>query len=400
MRSMYASSDTISRWEDIDFQKATRSVRKLQKRISTAFSTGEFDKVSSLQHKLVHSFYAKALAVKHVTTTHGKNTSGVDNVIWKTPEQKFNAIEDLSFRGYKPKALKRVYIPKGNGGRRPLSIPTMKDRAMQTLYMFALEPIAEVTGDKHSYGFRKLRSARKAVKACLNILKSNLNYRWVLKADIKSCFDNINHEWLMRHIPMDKKRLNQFLKCGYVYNGKFTPIERGVPQGGSLSGILCNMTLDGLESVLNEKFGHSVQMMRYADDIIVIAGSLQKVQATVPMINNFLKIRGLSLSPEKTKICNIQHGFTFLGCKIYKDGTEILAEPKEANIISWLQTIAKTIESDATCNNERSFYPTLQMLRPQLMGWLKYYEFIATESSIKAAKYRAIELIESLCSTN
>lgn len=396
MKNMYATSDMSSRWENIDFQKASRHVQKLQKRIGIAFSIGAFDKALSLQHKLIHSFYAKALAVKRVTTTHGKHTAGVDNVIWKTPEQKFNAIADLTFRGYKPKALKRRYIPKQNGKKRPLSIPTMKDRAMQTLYMFALEPIVEVTGDKHSYGFRKKRSAKKAVKACLDLLRGNPNYRWVLKADIKSCFDNINHEWLMSQIPMDKKSLRQFLKCGYVYNGKFTPVERGVPQGGSLSGILCNMTLDGLENVLREKFEHSVQMVRYADDIIVIADSLQKVQAVVPIINNFLRVRGLSLSHEKTKCCDVRKGFTFLGYKIYEKDGRVLAEPKGANIESILKKLTNEIES----RNEDSFYSMMNSLKSIIRGWLNYYEGIATQSSIDNVECRMIKLIESHCTDN
>lgn len=168
-----ATSDTNSCWEKIDFIAAEKSVKKLQKRIVKALLNMQFDKVEVLQHKLIHSFYAKALAIKIVTSNRGKYTYGIDHTLWIKPEEKFNAISKLSRRGYKPKPLKRVYIPKPDGRFRTLSIPSMKDRAMQTLYRFAIEPIAEVLGDDHSYGFRKNRSTRDALIRCFQILYSS-----------------------------------------------------------------------------------------------------------------------------------------------------------------------------------------------------------------------------------
>lgn len=138
-----ASPGIATCWEEIDWQKARAYVKKLQMRIVKAQKEGHYSKVKSLQWLLTHSFYAKALAVKRVTSNSGKRTSGVDHELWLTPQAKFIAISKLNRRGYRPQPLRRHYIPKKNGKMRPLSIPTMTDRAMQTLYKFSLEPIAE-----------------------------------------------------------------------------------------------------------------------------------------------------------------------------------------------------------------------------------------------------------------
>lgn len=213
-----ATSDVALAWEDIDFRKAERHIIKLQKRIALAYSNRCFDKVDMLQHTLIHSFCAKALAVKIVTSNRGKLTPGIDDVICMTPDEKYQLISVLTRRGYKALPLKRIYIPKSSGTLRPLSIPTTKDRAMQTLYKFALEPIAELTADDCSFGFRPERSARGAIVRCVDILTDNSNMSWILKADIRSCFDNISHKWMLDNIPVDRKMLSNFLKCGYIDN--------------------------------------------------------------------------------------------------------------------------------------------------------------------------------------
>lgn len=152
-------------WDSIDWNKARAYVKKLQMRIVKAQQEGRYSKVKTLQWLLTHSFYAKALAVKRVTSNRGKNTAGVDHELWLTPEAKFKAISKLKRRGYRPQPLKRVYIPKKNGKLRPLSIPTMTDRAMQTLYKFALEPLAETYGDLDSYGSTKMESVEQVADA-------------------------------------------------------------------------------------------------------------------------------------------------------------------------------------------------------------------------------------------
>jgi RNA-directed DNA polymerase len=159
-------------------------------RIVKAQKEGRYSKVKSLQWLLTHSFYAKALAVRRVTENTGKRTPGIDGELWKTPQAKFNAIALMQRRGYRPKPTRRIYIPKKNGKLRPLSIPTMLDRAMQTLYRFSLEPIAETVADANSYGFRIGRSTHDAIEQCFKVLHRKESPEWVLEGDITGCFDH------------------------------------------------------------------------------------------------------------------------------------------------------------------------------------------------------------------
>ena len=193
------------------------------------------------------------MAVERVTKNKGKNTPGVDGVTWKTRAQKQQAIQTLKKRGYRAQGLKRRYIKKKNGKLRPLSIPTMKDRAMQALYLQALQPIAETTADPDSYGFRQGRSTHEAIEQiALNLSAGGHNGHWILEGDIKACVDEINHQWLSSNIPMDKQILHRWLDAGYMENKQWFPTTRGTPQGGIASPTLANMTLDGMESVINK----------------------------------------------------------------------------------------------------------------------------------------------------
>jgi RNA-directed DNA polymerase len=167
-----------------------------------------------------------------------------------------------------------MYIPKSNGAQRPLSIPTMHDRAMQALYLLALDPVAETTADPNSYGFRRGRSAADAMEACFIALCRNDRAEWILEGDIRSCFDRISHEWLVAHIPVEKAMLKKWLKAGYLENHHFYPTEEGTPQGGIISPAVANMTLNGLEPLLVSHFPKKgragtrakVNLIRYADD--------------------------------------------------------------------------------------------------------------------------------------
>ncbi len=384
-----ASSDKVSDWKSINWKSAETYVQKLQMRIVKAHKAGHYHKVKSLQWLLTHSFYAKALAVKRVTSNRGKKTAGVDHQLWITPESKLNAIQKLKRRGYKPSPLRRVYIPKKNGKLRPLSIPTMTDRAMQTLYSYALQPIAETTADPNSYGFRVGRGTHDAIEQCFTCLNKGKSPVWILEGDIKGCFDHISHTWLLNNIPMDKRMLEKWLHSGFVETRHLFPTTEGTPQGGTISPTLMNMTLDGLERKLREHFpqritvngkAHFLKMnfVRYADDFIITGESKEFLQTQVlPVVNAFLTQRGLTLSKEKTVITHIDDGFDFLGQNIRKYKGKLLIKPSKSAIKSFLSKVRKIIKESKSAKQEQ----LIRRLNPVIRGWVNYHRHIVSSKA-------------------
>ncbi len=206
--SAVAPSGYAEHWHGINWAKCYQEVKKLQVRIVKATKEGNHRKVKALQWLLTHSFSGKAIAVRRVTENQGKKTPGVDKTIWSTPIAKYETIKTLKRRGYKPKPLRRIYIPKSNGNKkRPLDIPSMIDRAQQALYLLALQPISETKSDLHSYGSRPERSTADAIQQCFITLAKKRSPQWILEADIQACFEKISHDWLIEHIPIDKEIL-------------------------------------------------------------------------------------------------------------------------------------------------------------------------------------------------
>lgn len=384
-----APSNAPKNWDSIDWKKAAAYVKKLQMRIAKAQKEGRHNKVKALQWTLTHSFYAKALAIKRVTENRGKKTPGVDKILWTTKKEKWEAITTLKRHGYRPLPLRRVYLRKPNGKLRPLGIPTMTDRAMQTLYKFALEPVAETTGDPNSYGFRMGRCTQDAAVQCAAILARKDRAQWVLEGDIKGCFDNISHDWIEKHIPMDKEILHKFLKCGYIDTGKLFPTQAGTPQGGSISPTIANMVLDGLEFMLNKRFrkhyengvyvNPKVNLVRYADDFIITGESRELLESQVkPLVEAFMTERGLTLSPEKTVITNICDGFDFLGFNIrrYSNG-KFLIKPSQKNVKTFLDKVRRIIKHSKASTQQE----LIGKLNPIIRGWALYHAHNASKQT-------------------
>jgi len=236
----------------------------MQIRIVKATQEKRWNKVKALQRLLTSSFYGKALAVRRVTENQGKRTPGVDGETWSTPATKMDAVYSLKRKGYRPLPLKRIYIPKSNGKMRPLSIPTMRDRAMQALYLLALDPVSETISDEQSYGFRKARSTHDAIAQCYlnaryhgnpNDKGARRSAEWILEADIQGCFDNIDHDWLLENVPMDTSILRKWLKAGYLEGNVSAPTQKGTPQGGIISLVLANFALNGWKKLSDLSLG-------------------------------------------------------------------------------------------------------------------------------------------------
>jgi RNA-directed DNA polymerase len=359
-------------WKAINWLTVEYEVRRLQLRIAKAIKIGRYAKAKALQWLLSHSFYSKLLAVKRVTQNTGKRTPGVDGIVWKTDRQKIEAAYALKRKGYQAQPLRRIYIPKKNGKLRPLGIPTKKDRAQQALHLLGLLPIAEILADENSYGFRPKRSTHDAIAQCFNLLAKGRSSQWVLEGDIKACFDRISHDWLERHIMMDKTVLKQWLKAGYIDKDVFNLTEEGTPQGGIASPTLANITLDGLEKTIlgiaNE--GDKVHFVRYADDFICTASSREILEHKVlPVVIDFLKRRGLELSLEKTKITHINEGFDFLGFNIRKYGDKLLIKPSAPSVKKFSESIRETIHR----LGNKSTLALIGNLNSKIRGWANYY---------------------------
>ena len=392
-----AVSREAAEWYAINWQAINRNVRRLQVRIVQATKESRWGKVRALQRLLTHSYSGKVLAVRRVTENDGKKTPGVDQEIWDTPEKKIQAVHALKRRGYQSQPLRRVYIPKSDGKTmRPLGIPTMKDRAQQALYLLALAPVVETTADKNSYGFRQQRSCADAMVQCFLALRS-ANTQWILEGDIKSCFDKISHDWLLAHVPMDRVILQKWLKSGYMEKHVLHETMDGTPQGGIISPALANCALDGLERLLREKFPAGkrlkslggekpcINLVRYADDFVITSKSKELLEGEIkPLVEQFLQERGLELSPTKTVITHVEHGFDFLGQNVrrYPNG-KLLIKPSKKNVGTFLKGIRRIIK-DA---HGVSAADLIDQLNPKIRGWANYHRHVVSKRTFGRVDY-------------
>jgi RNA-directed DNA polymerase len=369
-------------WNRIDWKQVNCNVRRLQVRIVKAVEEGRWGKVKALQRLLTHSFSGRALAVRRVTENRGKKTAGVDGKIWDTPQKKAQGIAALRQHGYRAQPLRRKYIPKRNGKKRPLGIPTMLDRAMQALYKLALDPIAETTGDPNSYGFRRERSQADAIAQCFQCFRQKTSPTAIYEGDIKGCFDNISFEWLMEHIPIEKRILKQWLRCGYIDRGVFYETEDGTPQGGVASPVLANIALDGLEAaVANQphrgtKRQAKLHTIRFADDFVITGSSMELLGVDIePGVVDFLAERGLNLSIEKTKLTDIEEGFDFLGQNVRKYKGKLLIKPSKRSVKELLAKVRAIIKASQWASAGH----LILQLNPLIRGWANYHRHVISK---------------------
>ena len=263
---------------------------------------------------------------------------------------------------------------------RPLSIPTMHDRAMQTLYQLALDPICEATSDPNSYGFRQGRCCQDAIESLFKQLSKKTSPKIVLEGDIHGCFDHISHEWLMKNIPMDKRILSKFLKAGYVFDGGLFPTVEGTPQGGAISPTLANMTLNGMEPLIKSHFPKKVYPTRYADDFVVVVPDVETAETVKLLLVEFLKERGLELSLEKTLTTHIDDGFDFLGFNLRKYNDKLIIKPSKEGFTEIKGKVGRTVGMNKTSTQSL----LIQRLNPVIMEWCNYYRKVCSKKTFNA----------------
>nr|UEX92728.1 hypothetical protein [Ophiocordyceps lanpingensis] len=380
--------DFKNEWHAINWKKAEAGVKDLQEKIVIATLKENMKEVYNLQWELLNTFGAKALAIKRVITNKGKRTAGTDGVIWNNPKEYWNAILILTeivrkSSEYRAQPLRRVWIPKANSKElRPLSIPTMIDRAVQAIYHLGVDPAVEAKSDPNSFGFRKFRSTQDAITAIRSLMDKKTHPQWILEADISKCFDKISHEFLMKHTPIcHKEVLKQWLKCGVMEELNYLETEEGTPQGGIISPTLCNIALNGLEKHIKDAnrlikgISPGVHVIRYADDTVITGKSQEIVLRNKRIFTEFLKERGLQLNENKTLTTHIRTGFDFLGFNIRRmdwdpklnntsdQDTVLIIKPSKKGVKKLKDSIRKII----TLN--KPIRKIISEINPILRGW-------------------------------
>ncbi len=374
-------------WNAINWRKANRTVRNLRQRIFRAAQEGNLNKVHSLQKLMLKSYSNRLVSVRRVAQINaGKNTPGVDKLVVKTPAARGRMVDTLAhYTLWKAKPARRVYIPKANNKLRPLGIPVVVDRCLQAMVKNALEPAWEARFEGSSYGFRPGRSCHDAIEKIYGLARPNKTKKWVLDADIRGAFDNISHAYLLETIgPVPGKELiKQWLKAGYVEHGAFHATEQGTPQGGVVSPLLANIALHGMEEAIGVTYDYRGQLIgkravvRYADDFVCFCESREDAERVQRILVEWLKVRGLTLSEEKTRIVHLTEGFDFLGFNVRhypapqtsRTGWKLLIKPSKESV----QDVQKKLKDQWDKARGGNVQLVLTKLNPIIRGWANYF---------------------------
>lgn len=365
-------------WDGMDWSAAEEKLATLQERLTIAAYRKNDKEIEDIQKRIVRDVEIKCLAVRHVVNSTA--SPGVDKIKWRTSAEKMRAAISLTSKDYHASPMRQILITAKNTGkeRRP-RIPTYYDRAMNVLYGYSLIPVTEAMAERKSFAFRPGRSTQDAHAYVLEALKGNDAPEYVVCGDIKAYYSHIQHSWLLKNVPMDKRVLSEFLNAGIVFAGKLFPAQdEGISEGSNISPYLGNFVLDGLQKYIfdglhgtssPEDYANG-NLIRFADDILVTVRSPEDAQAVVELLKIFLDERGLTLSENKTKICKITDGFTFLSRSYIKKNGLVYSKPSDKAVERFIDDLKTTIQS-----NRKSQRDLILLLNRKLKGWAGYHRY-------------------------